>query len=195
MHKETNTMTNGVDIGALSATIDAVKSDPDLAKFVFRIRNEWIDGGLNRSSVTDFYGTRQDLSHETAFELFNDEPPVLLSGDKGPNPVENLLHALAGCLTTSLVYHAAARGIAVDSVATRFEGDLDLRGFLGLSEEVRKGYQSIRVTFEIGGDASAQEKRDLIAMAQTFSPVFDVVTNGVPVDCRLAEDQAENQAA
>jgi len=144
-------MINGVDRSALSATISAIQADPGLAGFRFRISNEWLGGGLNRSTVTDFHGTRQDIPHQTPFVLMNDEPPVLLSGDKGPNPVENLLHALSGCLTTSLVYHAAARGIRLAGVRTGLEGDLDLRGFLGLSQEVRRGYQGVRVVFEIDG--------------------------------------------
>ncbi|MGF1626188.1 MAG: OsmC family protein [Alphaproteobacteria bacterium] len=181
-------MINGVDRTALFATIDAVKADPQLARFEFRLQNEWMGGGLNRSTVTDFHGTRQEIAHETPFVLMNDEPPVLLSGDKGPNPVENLLHALAGCLTTSIVYHAAARGMKVAAVRTRFEGDLDLRGFLGLSPTVRKGYQGIRAVFDIEGDLTTEEKRALMAMGPAYSPVFDVVTNGTPVACTLAED-------
>lgn len=179
---------NGVDRDALLATVDAVRADPGLAKFEFRLRNQWVNGGLNRSTVSDYYGTRQELCHEQPFELFNDEPPVLLSGDKGPNPVENLLHALAGCLTTSVVYHAAAKGMKVDAVRTRFEGDLDLRGFLNLSPGVRNGYEAIRVYFDIEGDLTAQQKRELMAMGPKFSPVFDVVRNGVPVSCQLEEE-------
>lgn len=188
-------MTNGVDTAALFATIEAVKADTGLAKFEFRLRNEWVDGGLNRSTISEYYGAGQDWSRETPFELVNDEPPVLLSGDKGPNPVENLLHALAGCLTTSLVYHAAAKGIPVRAVRTRFEGDLDLRGFLGLSKEVRNGYRSIRVVFEIEGDMPEQQKRELIAMAQARSPVFDVVSHGTIVSCQLAGDSEAAEAA
>lgn len=186
---------NGVDRDALFSTIEAVKAVPKLANFMFRIENEWIDGGLNRSTVTDFYGTEQDIAHETRFEIYNDEPPVLLSGDKGPNPVENLLHALAGCLTTSIVYHAAARSIAIDTISTRFEGDLDLRGFLGMSDDVRNGYEAIRVAFDITGNLTVDQKRELMELGQNRSPVFDVVTNGVPVTCRLAEDASHSVAA
>lgn len=113
---------------------------------------------------------------------------MLLSGDKGPNPVENLLHALAGCLTTSIIYHAAAKGMKVDAVRTRFEGDLDLRGFLGLSPEVRNGYQAIRAIFDIEGDLTPAQKREIMAMGPRYSPVFDVVSHGVPVTCMLAEE-------
>lgn len=186
---------NGVDRDALFGTIEAVKADNTLASFNFRIENRWMGGGLNRTTVTDFYGTGDDIEHRMAFEIWNDEPEVLLSGDKGPNPVENLLHALAGCLTTSMVYHAAARGIAIDGIRTRFEGDLDLRGFLGLSDEVRNGYESIRVVFDINADASAEDKRELVEMAMRFSPVFDVVTSGTPVACTIAEDLPGAMAA
>ena len=181
-------MMNGVDRKALFDTIDAVKADPALAKFEFRVKNEWVKGGLNRSTVTDFYGTKTEIAHEDPFVLYNDEAPVLLSDDKGPNPVENLLHALAGCMTTSIVYHAAAKGMKIDAIRSRFEGDLDLQGFLGLSDEIRKGYQNICVIFDIDGDLTLAQKRELLALAPSFSPVYDVVTNGTKVHCALAEE-------
>ncbi len=180
------TVINGVDTDALSATINAIRSDPSIADFKFRVKNRWIAGGENRSSVDDYFGAKQDMRHAKAFELVNDEPPVLLSADKGPNPVENLLHALAGCLTTTLVYHAAARGIEVRDVSARLEGDLDLHGFLGLSDKVRRGFSGIRVAFTIDADMDEEDKRELIKIAQRYSPVFDMVTNGVPVNATLA---------
>lgn len=188
--KTATEIVNGVDRCALFATIDAIKDDQDLAKFEFRIENEWIEGGLNKSTVKDFYGTKQTIDHIKPFELYNDEHPVLLSKDQGPNPVENLLHALAGCVTSSLVYHAAAKNIPVKAVRTRFEGDIDLRGFLGISDKVRRGYQNIRIIFDIEGDLTLDQKRELMAMGQKFSPVFDVVTNGTNVSCVLSEERA-----
>ena len=181
----TSTIINGVDRQKLFGTIEAVKADPSIARFEFRLSNRWIGGGENRSQIDGFYGAGQEMKHREAFHLVNDEPEILLSDDTAPNPVEYVLHALAGCLTTSLVYHAAARGIAVRGVTTRFEGDLDLRGFLGLDNSVRRGFQAIRVKFDIDADCDDTAKRELIAMGQTFSPVFDIVTNGVPVNCEL----------
>ena len=189
------TTVNGVDTDKLMATIEAVKADPSLATFKFRLFNQWAGGGENRSCIDDFYGTGQELRHKQPFFLINDEPEVLLSADRGANPVEYVLHALAGCLTTALVYHAAGRGIAVKAITTRFEGDLDLRGFLGLSDKVRRGYSDIRVMFDIDADCGEAAKRDLITMAQTYSPVFDIVSNGVPVTCQLADDSMKAQAA
>jgi len=188
-------MLNGVDRDGLFATIDAIKDTPSLASFQFRLANSWVGGGENRSRIDGFHGAGAELRHAQPFELVNDEPPVLLSGDTAPNPVEYVLHALAGCLTTSLVYHAAAHGIAVHAVGTRFEGDLDLRGFLGLSKDVRRGFSGIRVVFEIDADCDEAKKQELVAMAQAHSPVFDIVSNGVPVACGLNRSGREPMAA
>jgi uncharacterized OsmC-like protein len=185
----TQSVINGVDTARLQTTIAAIQSDPQIAGFQFRVANRWEGGGLNRSRIEGYFGAKEELSHAKTFELVNDEPPVLLSGDKGPNPVENLLHALAGCLTTTLVYHAAARGIEVRGVSTRLEGDLDLHGFLGLSDKVRRGFSEINVSFEIDADMDDKNKRELIAIAQRYSPVFDVVTNGAPVIATLDAEE------
>jgi uncharacterized OsmC-like protein len=178
-------MINGVDVERLVGTIDAIKADSEVATFQFRLTNKWAGGGENRSKIEGLHGAKQELRHATAFEVTNDETPVLLGNDRAPNPVEHVLSALAGCLTTSMTYHAAARGIVVGSISTRLEGDLDLRGFLGLSKDVRRGFRSIRVSFDIGGDLTAPQKQELIQLAQQFSPVFDIVTNGVPVSVQV----------
>jgi uncharacterized OsmC-like protein len=188
-------MMNGVDVDALGATIEAVRADPEVADFEFRLANQWVDGGLNRSTIDDFRGATQEMRHTAIFELVNDEPAVLLSGDKGPNPVEYVLHALAGCLTTSLVYHAAARGIAIRGVRTRFTAPLDLHGFLGMRDDVRRGFQSINVVFDIDADLDEAGKEKLIEMAQRYSPVFDIVSNGVPVACIAGDASAMPKAA
>lgn len=176
---------NGLDLKQLFGTLDAIKADPSLAAFEFRARNRWIDGGLNRTTIRDFYGAGQeDTSRSEPFVFSNDEPPVLLGKNCGANPVEFVLHALAGCLTTSLVLHAAARGIRVERVESRFEGDLDVRGLLGLSEDVRNGYQKIKVVFKVAADAPDDVIEELVTLAQKRSPVFDIVSHGVPVEVR-----------
>ena len=176
---------NGVDVSQLFATIDAIKGTPDIAKFKFRARNEWINGGHNRTTITDFYGAREDHPHEQPFVLDEDEHQVLLGEDQGPNPVEYLLAGLIGCLTSSLVYHAAARGITIRGIRSRLEGDIDLRGFLGLSPDVKVGYENIRVYFKIDADLSEAQKEELIQMAQKYSPVFDTVVNPTAVSVNL----------
>lgn len=170
--------TNGVDVTALFDTIEAVKADPELAQFRFRAANAWLDGGHNRSTIQAFYGCRAEDSTRTApFVLDADEPPVLLGEDRGANPVEYVLHALAACLTTTLVYHAAARGLRIGAVESHLEGDLDLRGFLGLSADVRKGYREIRVRMRVQSDAAPAVLQELTQ----YSPVYDIVSNSVPV--------------
>jgi len=180
------TTVNGVNVEELFKTVDAVKKTASIAKFRFRADNTWIEGGHNRTSIRNFHGAGgEDTSRKTPFILDADEPKVLLGTDRGANPVEYVLTALAGCLTTSLVYHAAARGIAVEEVESHLEGDLDLRGFLGLSEEVRNGYENIRVTFKIKADATEEQLRELVQLAQKRSPVFDIVSHPVPVSVEL----------
>jgi uncharacterized OsmC-like protein len=169
---------NGVNVEQLGASISAIQGEPGLGKFQFRARNTWINGGHNRTTIKEFYGVgKEDTNRTKPFVLDADEPPVLLGEDQGANPVEFVLHALAACLTTSMVYHAAAQGIKIDSVESRLEGDLDLRGFLGLSKEVRPGYQNLRIHFTVKSDAPAEKLRELTK----YSPVFDIVSNPVPV--------------
>ena len=173
---------NGVDVERLGQTIQAVQKDPGVAKSQFRAINRWVSGGHNRSTIQGFYAAGQeDTSRTNPFVLDADEPPALLGEDKGANPVEFVLHALAACLTTSLVYHAAARGIRLESVESHLEGDLDLQGFLGLSDQVRRGYKEIRVKFKVKSDASSEQLKELTK----FSPVYDIVSNPVPVSIQI----------
>jgi uncharacterized OsmC-like protein len=178
---------NGVDTTVLFGTLDAIKGDPSLATFQFRARNRWIDGGHNRTTIRDFYAANQeDASRAEPFFVDAGEPAILLGTDTGPNPAEYLLHALAACLTTSLVYVAAARGVELTEVESTLEGDMDVQGALGLDDGYRNGFERIRVMFRIAGNASEEKLRELLARAQQRSAVFDMVTNGVPVAVALA---------
>jgi uncharacterized OsmC-like protein len=178
----TNGIINGVDVDRMGSTVEVVRRTPSLAAFRFRAANHWIDGGHNRSTIQSFYGVGQeDTFRTTPFVLDTDKPPVLLGKNQGPTPVEFVLHALAACLTTSLVYHAAARGIHIESIESTLEGDLDLHGFLGLSEAIRNGYQNIRASFIVKSDASAEQLESLAR----FSPVYDIVSNPVPVSIAI----------
>lgn len=176
---------NGVNVDQLLDTVNAVKDKAEIAKFKFRARNKWVNGGHNRTTVNDFDGACQTHDRKEPFVFEEDEPPVLLGEDKGANPVEFALAALAGCLTTSLIYHAAAKGIRIDEVESRLEGSLNLHGFLGLSESIRNGYESIRVTFKIKADAPEETLKELVELAQKRSPVFDIISNPVPVSVKL----------
>jgi len=179
--QKVSTTINGVAVDALLATIEAIKSTPTLAKFRFRIRNQWQSGSRNCSTVSSFTGANQELAHPQPFTLEADEPAILLGNDLAANPVEYLLHALAACLTTSMVYHASARGIGIEQVESFFEGDLDLHGFLNLNPKIRKGYQGIRVSFKIRANVPDEQLQEIVQLGTTYSPVFDSLTNGVPV--------------
>jgi uncharacterized OsmC-like protein len=175
------TVCNGVDVTALFATIEAVKANREIAQFKFRAQNSWKGGDHNRSTIEGFHGACQDIKHAKTFEMDNGEPPVLLGAGKHPNPVEFVLHALIGCLTTTMAYHAAARGIAIEAIDSKLEGDLDLQGFLGLSDKVRKGFHTVRVNMRVKSTASAETLRDLAK----FSPVYDIVSKSLPVEVKV----------
>jgi uncharacterized OsmC-like protein len=178
---------NGVDTSKLFATLDAVKAQPEIAKFTFRARNRWIDGAHNRSTIKDFYAAcQEDESRTSAFNLDAGEPQILIGEDTGPNPAEILLSALAACLTTSLVYVAAARGVKLTEVSSVLEGEMDVRGALGLSNEVRNGFENIRVSFQVKGDAPEEKLREVVARAQARSAVYDMVAHGVPVSVEVS---------
>lgn len=186
MARVTTTITNGVNVDDLVKTVNAVKDNPDIAKFNFNISNRWLGGSHNRSVVSGFSGALQSLKHEKEFVMDAGEHQVLLGNDEGANPVEYLLHALAACVTTSLVYHAASQGIEIEAVESTVDGDLDLRGFLGLDPSIRNGFQKIRVALKIKSNANEQDWDRISKLGPTFSPVFDSLVRGVPVEINAA---------
>src|SRR5919205_2571859 len=178
---------NGVDTEVMFGTLDAIKAQPELGTFQFRASNTWIDGAHNRSTIKGFYGAGQeDTTRQPTFTMDAGEPAILLGTDTGPNPAECLLHALAACLTTSLVYVAAARGVRLTRVESTLEGDMDVQGALGLDDDYRNGFEQIRVSFHVEGDAPEEKLREVVERAQQRSVVFDMVRNGVPVTVDLA---------
>jgi organic hydroperoxide reductase OsmC/OhrA len=112
MAMQTRKIVNGVRVDRLFDTIGAIRETPGLARYQFRGENRWINGAHNQTRIQEFYGAGQeDRSRGEAYLFDAGEPPVLLGENEGATPVEMALTALAGCLTSSLVYHAAARGI------------------------------------------------------------------------------------
>lgn len=178
---------NGVDTAALFATIDAVRAQPEAAAFQFRATNRWVSGTHSRGYVQGFFGVgAEDTSREEPFVLNADHPTVLVGADQGPSPVEYLLHALAACLTAGIGNIAAARKVTLHSVESSVEGDIDLQGILGLDPEVRNGFEAVRVRFTIDADADDDVVASLVEQAVARSAVFDVMTNGVPVDVAVS---------
>ena len=182
MKTQQRTRKNGLDTAQMTETVQALQDNPELAQFEFRNVNEWIDGGENRSTIQGFYGAGQeDDSRTEPFVFTNGEPPVLLGDNEGANPVEFLLHALAGCVTTTTVLHATARGITIEKISTRLVGDIDLQGLLGLDESVPAGYGQIRVEMDIEADCSDEEIDDLLQFARGHSPVCNTICRPVNV--------------
>ena len=177
---------NGVDTTALFTTLDAVKAQPELAKFQFRATNTWVRGTHNVSTIDGYFGAGQELNRNGGFRFDADHPPVLTGEDHGPTPVEFLLHALAACLTAGLVNIAAARGVTLTSVSSTVAGDIDLLGIFGLDSEVRNGYSGIKIVFTIAGDASPEELAGLVERSRQRSAVYDMLTNGTRVDIEIA---------
>lgn len=176
---------NGVDTPTLFATINAVKAQPELAKFRFTATNTWIRGTHSRSRIELFSGAGTEHKHTGDVQFDADHPAVLVGKDAAPTPVEFLLHAIASCITAGIGNIAAARGVQLTSVESTVEGDIDLRGILGLSDEVRNGYQQMRVNFRIVGDASPEKLREIVDQAKARSAVYDVLTNGIPVEINI----------
>ncbi len=172
---------NGVDTPTLFATINAVRDQPALATFQFRATNKWLQGTHSQTRIEHFSGAGGEHTHTGVTQFDADHPKVLVGKDAAPTPVEFLLHGLASCLTAGIANIAAARGVTLSSVESTIEGDIDLRGILGLSNDVRNGYERIRVNFTLKGDAPPEKLREIVDQSRSRSAVFDVLTNGVPV--------------
>ena len=188
MAQQQSKILNGVNVDDLVQTIDVIKEDPSIAKFNFRAENEWVTGGENRTTVKDFYGAGKTHVRSKPFVFTKDEPEILLGTDKGANPVEYALTALAGCVTTTLVYWAAAKGIKLNKVESTLEGDIDLQGFLNLDESVNVGYESIQINFKIDSDASEETLQELVEIVKKRSPTANTISNATPVNITLSKE-------
>ncbi len=174
---------NGVNVDQLVGTIEAVKGDPDIAKFTFKSHTTWIDGGHCETEIKEFYGAKQtDQSRKETLKMVGDEPGVLLGKNRGPNAVEAVLHALSSCLSVGIVYNAAAMGIEIESLEFETVGDLDLHAFLGLSESKRPGYENLSVKIKAKTNVSEEKFNELVEYVKKTSPVLDIISNPVPVD-------------
>jgi uncharacterized OsmC-like protein len=175
-------MVNGIHMETLLGTVNAIQQEPELGASKFRASNVWLGGNRNQSTITGFYGAKQEIAHKQKFVLDADEPPILAGNDDGANPVEHLLNALAACVTTSMVAHAAVRGIQIEALESELEGDIDLRGFLGLADDVAKGFTDIRIRFKVKADVRNLER---LKRLTAFSPVLNTITKGATVDIQV----------
>lgn len=179
-------LVNGVDVPKLTQIIDELTQNPDLAQFHFCAKNNWISGGENQTTVNEFYGGGVKHVRSKPFVFTKDEPTVLLGHDQGANPVEYALTALAGCITTTLVYYASAMNVKINKIESVLEGDIDLRGLLNIDENIKAGYKSIDIKFKIDSDASPETLHKLMEIAKKHSPVANTITNATPINVSLA---------
>jgi len=173
---------NGIDLEVLQSTIQAIEQDPQPGRCKFRTHTRWLGANHSRTTVDDFYAAKEERHHLEAFEVDADEPPLLAGQDLAPNPVEHLLNALSFCLTTAMVTHAAVRGIHIEELESEVEGDIDVRGCLGLSNEVPRGYTNIRVTCHVKAD---EDNMDRLKRLAQYSPVYSTLINGVNMDLKV----------
>jgi uncharacterized OsmC-like protein len=182
--EQINHRINGVDVGQIMNMIGAIEADPGYAQFQWRATNRWIDGGLSRSRIREFFaGNAEDVTRSEAFTLDADEPAIAAGLNSAPNSMEYVLHALATCLTGTLVYHAAVRGIEIEAVESSYTGDMDVRGLFGLSDEVRKGFSKVSVSIRVRSEASVEELTEMAL----HSPVYDIVSRALPVEFSLTK--------
>ena len=177
--KEINThIINGIDTDQVTSLAGKIQEDESYGKFKFRANNRWINGARSKTSIKGFFaGGREDKNRTQAMFVDADQPAFLAGGNAAPNSVEHLLHALTSCLTTTLTYHASVQGILIGAIETSAEGDLDSRGFFGISEDASKGYERIRVNMRVESQASVETLTEL-AM---HSPVYEMISKAVPV--------------
>ncbi len=180
--QKTINLVNGIDIDVLQNTVSTIQEEPELGKCRFHVTNRWVGANHNCTTVSSFYGAKQEIAHKQSFELHADEPAILAGQDQAANPVEHLLHALASCVTTSLVAHAAVRGIHLEEVESEIEGDIDMHGYLGLSKDVPKGYTDIRIKFKVKSDEENTERLKRLA---EYSPVYNTLLHGTNVDIEI----------
>jgi uncharacterized OsmC-like protein len=175
----TNSEVNGVNVDQVMNLIGGIEADNEKSKFQFRLNNQWVDGGLNRSQIKEYFANgREDDTRKKPFIVDSDEPAVSAGRDSAPNPMEYVLHSLAACLTTTMIYHAAVQGIEIKSVESSLTGNMDVRGMLGLSDEVRKGYDRVQVHMLVDSTEKASTLKELAL----FSPVHDIISRSLAVD-------------
>jgi uncharacterized OsmC-like protein len=181
----TGTVDNGVNVEALLGAREAMTGMPAAAQFQWRAACEWVDGTHSRTTVKNFFGVGEEQTHREAFTTDTDHPEIFASADNGATPVEMVLTGLAGCLTAGIASVAQNRGIQLRSVRASLEGDMDLRGILGIDADVRNGFGGITVRYEVDADATREEIEAVIAQSQKRSAVYDVITNPTNISVEL----------
>ena len=177
---------NGVNVEALFGAQEALKQTPEAARFKWRSTVEWINGTHSRSTIEGFYGLGAEQKHKKPFTFEADHPEIFASEDHSATPVEIVLAGLASCLTAGVAAVAQARKVQLRSVSATLEAGMDIRGILGVDEDVRNGFDGIKVTYKIDADASPDDIKAIVAQSQKRSAVYDIITNPTNVTVEVA---------
>ena len=172
---------NGVHVAALLGAREALTAAPEGARFKWRASSEWLRGTHSRATVDGFFGLGAEQRHRQTYQFDSDHPEIFASPDNGATPVEFVLVGLAGCLSAGVAAVAQHRNIQLRSVKATLEAGMDLQGILGIDEQVRNGFDGIKVHYEIDADATPEQIAALVAQSQKRSAVFDIVTNPTDV--------------
>jgi uncharacterized OsmC-like protein len=181
---KTNNRVNGLDLDALNDVVREIERDPRKGMVAFRVRSAWRGQTKSRSTIDSYTIGGQDVHRH--FEVDVDEPYELLGQNSAPNPQEMLMTALNACITVGYVAGAAVKGITLEKVEIETDGELDLRGFLGIDPGVRPGYEAIRYTVRIKGDGTAEQFREIHETVMKTSPNYFNVSRPIRIDATLA---------
>ena len=174
---------NGLDLAALGEMVEAIEKDPAQAKASFEVATRWAGQTRSETVVEGFTlgGKRYDRQHR----IVADEPCELLGTDSAPNPQELLMAAFNACIMVGYVAGAATKGVRLDSVEIRTRGTLDLRGFLGLSDQVAPGYEAIDYDVRIRGDGTAEQFEEIHQTVMKTSPNYFTVSRPIRMNGSL----------
>jgi uncharacterized OsmC-like protein len=186
MNVQTQIVDNGVNTEALIGARGAFAEMPQAAAFTWCSTCEWKEGTYSENTINGFFGLGEEQTRKQTFTVEADHPEVFAAHDRAATPTEIALAALASCLTGGVAAVEQHRGIQLRSVRSTVEGDLDVRGILGMDPEIRNGFSAIRVRFEIDADASDEDIRALVAQSQKRSAMFDILTNPTNVAVSVA---------
>ncbi len=175
---------NGIDLDALDEMVERIEENPGCGTAGFKVKTEWKGQCRSESTVESFTCAGNPIAR--SFTIVSDEPRELLGQDSAPNPQELLLSALNACMMVGYVAQAATRGIRLDECRIETEGELDLRGFLGLDEEVSPGYRRINYTVFLDGDGTREQFEEIHQAVMSASPNYFNLAQPVQMCGRLA---------
>jgi len=182
--EKTSPLVNGIDTEQVVSLATKISEDEDYGQFTFRANNQWLNGSRSRTSIQGFFaGGKENTGRRQTLTVDADQPDFLAGHNTAPNSAEHLLHSLISCLSTTLVYHASVQGVPLDEVIVTAEGDMNARGFFGISDDVNKGYERVRINMQVKSD---EDVDTLTAMAM-HSPIYEIVSRSVPVEFNMTK--------